>query len=78
MKDCAEKNASACRNQLYENAPAVQAAYKKACGLKDAHSCYKVGHMYHEYLYYEGIKSDKAAAAEFYKKACDLGDGNGC
>ncbi|MDR0747699.1 MAG: sel1 repeat family protein, partial [Helicobacteraceae bacterium] len=86
-KACVKGNASACSNlgKTYENAPvglrdnaAVQDAYKMACELKDANSCYKVGHMYHEYLYYEGVKADRAAAAKFYKKACDLGDGNGC
>jgi TPR repeat protein len=69
-KDCADGNASACYNlgKSYENAPnwqrnyaMAQEAYKKACDLKDAYSCYKVGYMYYEYLY-NGIKANRTAA----------------
>ena len=50
--------------------------YKKGCGFSEKAACNDVGYLY-EYGT-GGLKKDIAAACEYYKKACDLKDENGC
>ena len=56
---------------------------KKACERNDSKACYKLGGMYDYFgiSYYKNIKRipiDYNKAAEYYEKACDLGNAGGC
>ena len=48
---------------------------EKACNKGDSKSCVDLGYMYDEGL---GVKQNYQLAFELYKKACDLGNRDGC
>ena len=49
--------------------------YSKECKSKNFKSCYEVGLMYASG---DSVKKDTNKAKEFYKKACDGGNSEGC
>jgi|GEM_PF-1208613 len=84
-KGCDMGNGSSCRSLglKYEKGtdvtPNVNTAlelYQKGCGFSEKAACNDVGYLY-EYGT-GGLKKDITAACDYYKKACDLKDENGC
>ena len=49
--------------------------HKEACEAGKAYSCYLVGQAYQ---YGTGVKMSYKKSQEYYRKACEMGDNNGC
>lgn len=63
--------------KAYQNGEYQKAAnlWQKACEGGDMLGCKNLGVLYDQG---QGVRQDKRVAKEYYGRACDLGDQNGC
>ena len=60
---------------LPADAAAALPLYRRACDLRDAEGCYRLGGLYE---HGRGVAGDLGRALALYRQACDLGDDQAC
>jgi len=64
--------------QCDQDVPEAQRLFKLACEENDSKSCFKLGRTFLDGETKHGVPRDAVAAFPYMKKACELGDANGC